>query len=244
MKRCRRILVRVAVCWGAVLSGCRPNKESLAPPQATAVPVSQPVQRAVTDYIDFIGRTDAVQSVDIRARVTGYLVKMPFTEGAEVKKGDQLFEIDPRPYQAQLDQAQGQVKLYQAQLKLAQVTLARDMELLKGGIGAVSKQQIDQDRAAVDEAEAQVAASKASLEIYRLNVEFTQVTSPIDGQVSRYYLTLGNLVTQDQTVLTTIVSLDPIYAYFDVDEPTLLRLRRAINSGQLTRRHQGARSPC
>jgi len=227
----------VIACLLAALSGCRPGHAQLAPPQPTVVPVSQPVQRLVTDYIDFIGRTDAVQSVDIRARVTGYLVKMPFTEGAEVKTGDLLFEIDPRPYQAQLDQAQGQVKLYQAQLKLAHTTLARDLQLISKL--AVSQQQVDQDRAAVDEADAQVKAAQASVEVYRLNVEFTRVTSPIDGQVSRYYLTLGNLVTQDQTVLTTVVSLDPMYGYFDVDEPTLLRLRRAINSGQLKRRPKG-----
>ena len=99
--------------------------------------------------------------------------------------------------------------------------------------GAVSAQQLDQDRAAVDEAVAQVKAAEASLETYQLNLSFCKVTSPIDGQVSRYYLTLGNLVTQDQTLLTTVVSLDPIYAYVDVDEPTVLRVRRAINAGQI-----------
>ena len=144
---------------------------------------------------------------------------MPFKEGAEVKTGELLFEIDPRPYQAQYDQAVGQVNLYKAQLELAQVTLARDEQLARNTPGAVSAQQLDQDRAAVDEADAQVKASQASLEIYKLNLEFCKVTSPIDGQVSRYYLTLGNLVTQDQTLLTTVVSLDPMYAYFDVDEP-------------------------
>ena len=99
--------------------------------------------------------------------------------------------------------------------------------------GAVSLQQLDQDRAAVDEAEASVKAAQASLEVYKLNLEFTKVTSPITGQVSRFYLTRGNLVNQDQTLLTTVVSLDPIYVYFDVDEAGVLRVRRAINSGQI-----------
>lgn len=192
----------------------------------------------MTDYVDFTGRTNAVQSVDIRARVSGYLVKMPFKEGAEVKEGDMLFEIDPRPYQAQYDQAQGQVNLYKAQLELAKANYARDKEVAKTP-GAVSVQQLDQDRAAVDEADAAVKAFEASLEVFKLNLSFTKVNSPIDGQVSRYFLTLGNLVAQDQTLLTTVVSLDPIYVYFDVDEGTVTRVRRAINEGVIKTYEQG-----
>ncbi len=192
----------------------------------------------MTDYVDFTGRVNAVESVDIRARVSGYLVRMPFKEGAEVKKGDLLFEVDPRPYQAQLDQAEGQVNLYKAQLALAKATHARDREVAKTP-GAVSLQQLDQDRAAVDEADAAVKAYQASMEVYRLNLSFTKVTSPIDGQVSRYYLTNGNLAAQDQTLLTTVVSMDPMYVYFDVDEGTLLRARRAINEGKLKRYQEG-----
>jgi multidrug efflux system membrane fusion protein len=164
---------------------------------------------------------------------------MPFKEGAEVKKGDLLFEIDPRPYQAQLDQAESQVRLNEASLRLAQTTLARDQAVASAVPGGVSQQQLDQDQAAVLEAEARVKAYQASTEVYRLNLEFTRVTSPIDGQVSRYYLTKGNLVNQDQTLLTTVVSLDPMYAYFDVDETTVLRVRRAINEGKIQRYQQG-----
>jgi multidrug efflux system membrane fusion protein len=198
--------------------------------------VSRPVARQVTDFVDFTGRTAAVNAVDIRARVTGYLVKVPFTEGAEVKTGDRLFEIDPRPYQAQFDQAEAQVALYQAQLKLAQATYARDVAANAQVAGTVTAEQLDQDRAASLQADAQVKAAQASLDVYRLNLSFTKVIAPIDGQVSRYYLTLGNLVSQDQTLLTTVVSLDPIYAYFDVDEPTVLRVRRAINEGRIQAR--------
>src|SRR5205823_15028003 len=121
-----------------------------APAKPPALPVSKPVQREVTDNVDFTGRTDAVQSVGVRARVTGYLVRMPFKEGAEVKKGDVLFEIDPRPYQAQLDQAQAQVTLNQASLDLAQATLARDRRIASEVAGGVSQQQLDQDKAAVE----------------------------------------------------------------------------------------------
>jgi multidrug efflux system membrane fusion protein len=217
----------------ATVGGCRDQPSQVAPPQPLAVPVSRPVQQDVTDYVDFTGQTDAVQATNIEARVTGYLVKMPFKEGSEVKKGDLLFKIDPRPYQAQLDQANSQVNLYQAQLDLAKITHDRFSDLFKSTPGAVSKQQLDQYKAQVEEAQAQVKAAQASLEVYRLNLEFTDVISPIDGRVSRYYLTLGNLVNQDQTLLTTVVSQDPMYAYFDTDEPTLLRARRAISEGKI-----------
>jgi multidrug efflux system membrane fusion protein len=221
----------------------------------------------VTDYVDFTGRTDAVQTVEIRARVTGYLVEMPFKEGAEVRgddrvrgaarlvglfatpqgpffaaaalfpgqlqAGELLFVVDPRPYQAQLDQAEGQVTRYEAQLDLARTTYARFKGLYATEAGAVSKQALDQYKAQVAEAEATLKAARAGLEVYKLNLDFCRVTSPIDGQVSRYYLTLGNLVNQDQTLLTTVVSLDPMYAYFDVDEATLLRVQKGINEGTI-----------
>jgi membrane fusion protein, multidrug efflux system len=217
----------------AAVGGCQGNRAPVAPSEPPVVPVSQPVQREVTDYVDFTGRTEAVHSVDIRPRVTGYLVKMPFQEGAEVKAGDLLFVVDPRPYQAQLDQAQGQVDLYQAQLKLAKTTLGRDKAINSLSPGSVSQQQFDQEQAVVDEAQARVDAFKKSMEIYRLSHEFTRVMSPIDGQVSRYYLTLGNLVNQDSTLLTTVMSIDPMYVYFEMDEPTLLLTRRATHQGKM-----------
>ena len=138
------------------------------------------------------------------------------------------------PVPRQFDQAKSQVKLNEAQLDLAKTTLERYQALDKTTPGAVSEQALDQYKAAVVEAEARVDAQKKSLDVYKLNKEFTRVVSPIDGQVSRYYLTLGNLVNQDQTLLTTIVSLDPMYAYFDMDERTLLQIRKAIEEGKIT----------
>jgi multidrug efflux system membrane fusion protein len=214
---------------GALVAGCEQSQPQVTSSEPPAVPVSKPVEREVTEFVDFTGRTDAVQAVDVRARVTGYLEQVPFEEGAEVKKGDLLFEIDPRPYHAQYDQATSQVELNEASLKLARTTLARDSNIQARSPGAVSQQQLDQDQAAVEEADARLKASKASTKVYKLNVDFTKVTSPIDGQVSRYYYTRGNLINQDQTLLTTVVSLDPMYAYFDLDEPTLLRIRTAVN---------------
>jgi len=197
------------------------------------VPVSHPVQRDVTDHVDFTGRTDSVFSVDVRARVSGYLDKRHFKDGSDVKKGQLLFEIDPRPYEAQLDQALAQVKLNEASLTLARVTYERDKTVARGQPGAISRQQLDQDWAAEEEAKARLKAAEASTTVYKLNLGFTKITAPIDGQISRTYLTEGNLVNQDQTLLTTIVSLDPMYVYFDLDEPTLIRIRKAVNEGKL-----------
>jgi multidrug efflux system membrane fusion protein len=224
--------------------GCARRPPQAAAPEPLAIPVSRPVVRQVTEHVDFTGRTEAIHSVDIRPRTTGYLVKMAFDEGAEVDAGQLLFVIDPRPYQAQLDQAQGQVNLYQAQLKLARTTYARDRAINNLTPGSISRQQLDQDEAAVEEADSRVKAYEKNMEVFKLNHEFTRVVSPISGMTSRYYLTLGNLVNQDQTLLTTVVSLDPMYAYFDMDEPTLLRIRMAINEGKIKpRRASGLRVP-
>jgi multidrug efflux system membrane fusion protein len=220
----------LALVLVALLNGCGRQAAPPAAPGKPVIPVSQPVQRQVTDFVDYTGRTDAVDSVTIRARVTGYLVKAPFKEGSEVKKGEPLFEIDKRPYQALVDQAQAQVALAQAQLRLAQSNYQRDLSLAPNN---VSPQQLDYDRASVEQAQASIKAAQATLAAYKLNLEFCDVTSPIDGMVSRYFYTVGNLVTQDQTALTTIVSLDPVYVYFDMDERTLLRIRVDINKGKI-----------
>jgi membrane fusion protein, multidrug efflux system len=228
--------------WLALLSacavlvgtwGCQNEKSKVAPPEPMVVPVSQPLAREVTDYVDFTGQTKAAHAVDITPRVTGYLVEMPFKEGAEVKKGDLLFVVDPRPYQAQLDQAQGQVDLNKASLKLAKTTLARDKAINGLSPGSVSQQQFDQEQAMVEEADARVRAAEKSMEIYQLSYGFTKVFAPIDGQISRKYLMPGNLVNQDQTLLTTVVTVDPMYVYFEMDEPTLLRTRRGVNEGKV-----------
>jgi multidrug efflux system membrane fusion protein len=215
----------------ASIGGCGEAPAQLAPPQPPAVPVSKPVQQEVTDYVDFTGRTDAVQAVNVVARVTGYLVQMPFKEGSEVKKDQLLFEIDPRPYQDQLTLGQAQLATYKAQQQLADADFVRATRLIKDK--TISEQQFEQYKSTKEQAASQVQSAQANIAIYKLNLEFTRVTSPIDGRVSRYYLTLGNLVNQDQTPLTTVMSLDPMYAYFDVDEPTVLRVRRAINEGKI-----------
>lgn len=217
----------------AVLAGCDhapPPAPSQEPP---VVPVSHPVSREVTDYVDYTGRTAAVNAVDIRARVTGYLVKMPFREGAEVKQGELLFEIDPRPYQAQLDAVKAQVALAEANYRFAQAEYARSRAIAARERGAISREDLERYQAQELQGQAQLGVARANLTSAQLNVEYTRITAPLNGQISRYYYTVGNLVNADQTLLTTLVSIDPMYAYFDMDERTILRIRTAINEGRI-----------
>ena len=167
---------------------------------------------------------------------------MPFKEGAEVKKGDVLFEIDPSPYQAQYNAAKAQVAQNKASLTYAQARpMSRFKELAKKEKpGAVAEHELDQYQALEDQAIANLELANANLESAKLNLTWTKVESPIDGHISRYYLTHGNLVNQDATQLTTVVSMEPMYAYFDMDEPTMLRMKQAINKGTVSPVIEGA----
>jgi RND family efflux transporter MFP subunit len=200
-----------------------------------SVTVSKPVERYVTDYADFTARTAAVDSVEVRARVWGYLDKVNFKEGALVKKGDVLFEIDPRTYEAVLNQAKAKVALDEAQLKYNESDYRRNLYL--NSKGAASTDDLEKARAARDVAAAAVGADKANMERSRLDLDYTRVKAPVSGRVSRMIVTVGNLVQSgDQnggTLLTTLVSVDPMYAYFDVDEGTVLRVRKLIREGKV-----------
>lgn len=226
-------LLIAAIAGMPISIGCRPAALESPPSLSTTFTVSQPIMREVTDYRIFTGTTAAVESVDVQARVTGYLVKLPFAEGTAVKAGELIAEIDPRPYQAKFDAAKGEVALYQAQLNLAQKEYDRAKAIQAENAGAISQQDVDIRQAKVEEASAAIQSAKANLEQYQLDLEFTKVKSPIDGRVSRYYLSVGNLVTQNQTLITTIVSQSPIYAYFDVDEQTMLHVLRSMYDNKL-----------
>lgn len=217
----------------SVMVGCR---QSIVTANSTApleVAVSQPVQRDVTQYKDFIGRTEAVDSVEIKPRVTGYLLKTPFDEGSEVTAGEILCEIDPRSYQAQFDAAEGEVAVAQAKYQLAKTENERAKDLYQKNPQAISLKALDQHQAEEDAAAAQVAAAKSNRDVYKLNLSFTKVTSPIAGRVGRYETTIGNLVTENATTLTTVVSQDPIYAYFNIDEQTMLKALRLLEAGDM-----------
>jgi RND family efflux transporter MFP subunit len=224
----------LGLCLG--LTGCA-RAPSEAPPAApVAVPVSYPVERDVTDYADFTARIAAVDSVEVRPHVWGYLVKVHFKEGALVHQGDVLFEIDPSTYQAQYDASKAQLAQSRASLELARANNRRYHELFKENAGAVSSLDLDKYQAQEEQAVASLELAKAQLESARLNLEWTKVTAPVSGRISRYFVTVGNLVQGgDQgggTLLTTIVSVDPMYAYFDVDESTDQRVRKLIREGK------------
>ena len=170
----------------ATICGCSGEDHSATDAPPPVVRVAKPIVREVTDYVYFTGRTDAVQSVDLQARVTGYLDSVDFKAGTEVKAGQQLFKIDPRPYQAALDAALGQVKLAEAQVKVAAADYARAVNIARTP-GAISQQDIDRYAAAEEEANAQLDASKANAESARLNLEFTTIASPVDGLIGRNY---------------------------------------------------------
>ena len=213
-----------------VLAGCARVPSGVQEAAPVPVTVSRPVERDVTDYADFTGRTAAVDSVEVRAHVWGYLEKVNFTEGVLVKKGDVLFELDPRPYQVLLDQAKAKVAQDQAQLAYHEADYQRYQELIR--IGGVSKSDLDRIKAARGVDIANIAADEAAVASRQLDLDYTKVIAPVSGRVSRYVVTVGNLIQSgDQnggTLLTTIVSVDPMYAYFDVDEHTALRVRQLV----------------
>jgi RND family efflux transporter MFP subunit len=222
-----------ALAISLALTGCaRPPEELPAGP--VPVSASYPVEREVTDYADFTARVAAVDSVEVRAHVWGYLEKVHFKEGTLVNRGDVLFELDARPYQAALDQAKAKVVQDEAQLTYDEAEYQRNLKLV--GTGAASRSDLDKTAAARGVDAANIAASKAAVASRRLDLEYTKVVAPISGRVSRYVVTAGNLIQAgDQgggTLLTTIVSVDPVYAYFDVDEHTVLRVRRLIREGK------------
>jgi membrane fusion protein, multidrug efflux system len=220
-----RLLFGGIVSFAVMLSapGCQKPTEAPKPPPPE-VTVSRPVEREITDYFEFPGQTAAVEEVEVRARVTGYLVKVCFDDGQEVKRGDLLYEIDARPYQAALDRARGAMASVQALCEKAKIDLARSKRLRPSG--AVSLDEYEQRKSMLEVHQASIQSAEAAVRDAELNVEFTKITSPIDGRVSRTRVTKGNLIqlsTNDSAVLTTVVTVHPIYVYFDIDQQALLR---------------------
>jgi multidrug efflux system membrane fusion protein len=223
---------------GVVSAGCQ-NQQPVAKETPTPlVTVSLPVSDTVRDYEEFTGRSEAIYSVTVNARVTGYLDKVHFVDGAEVNEGDLLFEIDPRPYQAELDRTEANVLQAEAHMHRLEADQRRATNLY--GRGAISREEVDRIGGDHSEAQAAVGVAKAASDLARLNLEFTKVKAPIAGRLSRRMVDPGNLVKADETALTTIVSLDPMFVYFDVDERTVLRLRRLVREGRIRSRSQQA----
>lgn len=222
-----------------LLAACQ-QQPAATPPPPPQVTVSQPVTRVVTEWDGYTGRLEAVEAVEVRARVSGYLQSVHFTDGAVVKKGALLFVIDPRPYQAELNRAQAGLEQASARFERTQKDFARAQQLVRSR--AISQEEVDTRSADQREAHEAVQAARAAVDAARLNVEFTQVKAPISGRISRHLVTEGNLInggTGNATLLTTIVSLDPVYGYFEVDERSYLKYTSLWRNGN--GRRPGAR---
>jgi RND family efflux transporter MFP subunit len=229
------VLARSTLLWLSILTlglaGCDRQQSAAHAFPPTNVTVCKPVQKEVVNWSEFTGRTAAVNLVNITARVSGYIVSIPFKEGDIVHKGDLLYQIDPRPYQDAYDQALGQLKQAQANQQLQDVTFERQQRLQQSHV--IAKEDYDTASSNKNQAAAQVISTQAAVKAAELNLEFTRVTSPIDGRVGRQLVNIGNLVQADSTQLTTIVSVDPIYAYFSMDELAALTYQRLVRDGKL-----------
>ncbi|WP_122663398.1 multidrug efflux RND transporter periplasmic adaptor subunit MexE [Pseudomonas viridiflava] len=213
-----------------VISACGGAPEATVAPAAAKVSVAKVLEQPVNEWDEFTGRLEAPETVEIRPRVSGQIDAVAFTDGALVKKGDVLFQIDPRPFQSE-------VRRLEAQLQQVRATATRsDNEAQRGERlrtnNAISAELADSRTTTAQEARAGVAAIQAQLDLAKLNLSFTRVTSPISGRVSRAEITAGNIVTADVTPLTSVVSTDKVYAYFDADERVFLKYTELARKGQ------------
>jgi RND family efflux transporter MFP subunit len=214
--------------WAAI-AGCEKPAAGPPPSKPPEVEVALPESKEITDHEDFTGQTEATRSVDIRARVTGYLKAVHFKHGAIVSKGDPLLEIEPTHYVVEVDRASGVVAEAEARLKRLNLDHERARKLHP--TGTITKEQFDLISGNVAEAEATLQAARASLKMANVNLGYCKIAAPFDGRLSRPFIDPGNLVKADDTLLTRVVAQDPIWVYFDLDERTMLRLRRLSPDG-------------
>ncbi|MBS1205630.1 MAG: efflux transporter periplasmic adaptor subunit [Proteobacteria bacterium] len=221
-----------AMLLSVLLVGCDNGVAQNAVPQAPAVSAANVVVKSISQWDSFNGRIEAVESVQLRPRVSGYIDKVNYTDGQEVKKGEVLFTIDDRTYRAALEQAQATLARAKTQASLAQSEANRTDKLINTNL--VSREEWEQRRSAATQAQADIRAAQAAVDAAQLNLDFTKVTAPIDGRASRALITSGNLVTagDSASVLTTLVSQKTVYVYFDVDESTYLHYQNLARSGQ------------
>lgn len=229
----------VALLGLVLLNGCGPAAAGLPPPQPPKVTVAEPLSREIRDVDEYTGRIEAVQTVEVRSRVTGYVQQIYFEEGGFVKQGDPLFLIDPRTYQAEHDQALAKIRLFDAKYVYAQSVRKRNEKLVANK--SVTQEEFEQSVASENEALAARRSAEADAESARLNLEFTRINAEIGGRIDRAFITKGNLVQSGiaSTPLTRIVSYDPVYVFFNPDELAFLRYtrRRVEGDGKMESQH-------
>lgn len=221
----------MAVMSAIAAGGCQKAAPPAAKPPPPTVFFAVPTEQAVQEFEEFTGRTAAVMAVEVRARVSGYLDKVVFEDGTDVKAGDPLFVIDDRIYQAEVARAVAAVEQAKARLARLERQATRSEELFQKKV--ISEEDYDLSVFDRDEARAALAAAQATLDLARLTLSFTRIAAPIDGRISRRMVDPGNLIKADDTPLASIVSDNPIHAYFDIDERTVLRLRRLVHEGRI-----------
>lgn len=236
---------RFTACVAAVFApflmisgGCAPSKPAATKAPELVVTVAHPQGRSIVNYREYTGRTDSVGFVEVRARVNGYISKVAFEEGSQVKPGDLLFEIDPRPFKAEVDRAEAKLVSDQAKLRELSAEYARNKVLHDRR--ALSLEELQQSEAARDVAAANIEADKAEIAKAKLDLEFSRVVAPVAGRTSRANIREGNLISGQATgspILTTIVPQSPIYVYFDVDERRLIEHLKMISQKNVAPEH-------
>lgn len=212
------------------IAGCQP-KNQFVPPPPPQVTVAKPVEKPVADSIDFVGRTAATATVDLRARVNGYLEKILFEDGATVKEGDLLFVIEQRPFQIALEAAKAELERAQATIELARSEYARIEPLVAQQ--AVTQAELDTQAAQVKTSQAGLALAESAVRRAELDLSYTEIRAPISGHIGRHLVDVGNLIQAETTQLAIIQSIDPIYAYFDLNELDLLRFMEMLRKHEL-----------
>jgi len=225
------LALAVSLLVAAVITACSSQAEPTAGmPPPPEVSVAQVLSKQVSEWDDFTGRVSAIETVELRPRVSGYVERVAYQEGQEVKKGDLLFVIDQRRYKAQLDQAQADLERARAEARLAQTQDVRAQTLVEAK--AISREEFETRRAATTQGNAAVRAAEAAVANAQLDLQFTQVRSPINGRAGRAAVTEGNLAQADSTLLTTLVSQDPVFVYFEADEQSFLRYQALARDGK------------
>jgi membrane fusion protein, multidrug efflux system len=224
------LALATAISIALLASGCSNQAASQTAPLAPEVSVAEVLVRSVQQWDEFTGRVAAVESVDLRPRVSGYIEKVAYTEGQQVKENDLLFVIDQRPYRAALAHAQADLARARSEAQLAASQAARAKSLV--AVNAISREESDTRAAAVAQGNAAVRAAEAAVTSAELDLQYTEVRSPISGRTGRAMITAGNLALADQTLLTTVVSLDPMYVNFESDERAYLGYQQLARKGE------------